>query len=156
MSNKCPAPKFFFCYRDKYRKSHCNTLETWITQSLVMPCVVHLRKKLQRYFGSTAARFIAGASNPESPDEFTDVPMPSFSADWKMRVFCRRRLRARSAFLVGQYGAGARGSEYLTTPPVVSGKGPREMCRRSTKKCRSESVFLSTDCRRWTTSGSPP
>src|SRR5262245_29124833 len=104
------APKNFFAAADKYRKSHCNTLETWITQYSAMPCAPHQRRKLRGYFGSTAARFIAGASNMEFVDEFTDVPMPSFSADWKRAVFYRRRLRTRSAYLVGPYGAGACGS----------------------------------------------
>src|SRR5262249_18354560 len=106
MSNKVVLLKFFFCC-DKYRKSHCNTLETWITQPSATPCAVHQRQKLQRYFGSTAAPFIAGASNTAFLGEFTDVRMRSCSADWKRTVFYRRRLLARLVCLVGQYGAGA-------------------------------------------------
>src|SRR5262249_36368072 len=102
-----PASKKFFSAADKYRKSHCNTLGTWITQPSATPCAVHQRQKLQRYFGSTAAPFIAGASNTEFLGEFTDVPMRSDSADWKRTVFYRRRLLARLVCLVGQYGAGA-------------------------------------------------
>src|SRR5262245_59288543 len=100
-------PKIFFCCRDKYRKSHCNTLETWITQHSSMPCAIDQRWKLERYFGSTAARFIVGASNTKFVGEFTDVPMLSCCADWKMSVLYRRRLLARSVCLVGQSGAGA-------------------------------------------------
>ena len=113
-------------------------METWITQPSASPCALHQRQKLRRYFGSTGAPFIACASNTAFLGEFTDAPMPSFSGDWKRTVFYRRRLLARSEYLVGQSGAGARGSELLTTLLVVSGKALRGMCRTSTKQCRSE------------------
>src|SRR5262249_21091731 len=144
--------KNFFAAADKYRNSHCNTLETWITQHSSMPCAIDQRWNRRRYFGSTAARFTAGASNTEFVDEFTDVPMPSFFGDWKRIVFYRRRLLARSAYLVGQSGAGASGSALLTTQPVDSERAPRAISRISISKCRSElgwhSAMISIGCRR--------
>jgi len=81
MSNKYLLLQKIFSAADKYRKSHCNTLGTWITQPSATPCAVHQRQKLQRYFGSTGAPFTAGASNTEFVDEVTDAPMPSVSGD---------------------------------------------------------------------------
>jgi hypothetical protein len=99
--------KNFFSAADKYRKSHCNTLQTWITQHSAMRCAVQQRQKCPHCFVSPAARFIAGASKMEFVDEFTDVPMPGFYVDWKRTVFYRKRSLACLACLVGRYGAGA-------------------------------------------------
>src|SRR5262249_7378555 len=99
--------EIFFCCCDKYQKSHCNPLHTWITQHSTMPCAVQRQQKRPNYSVSLAARFIAGARNTAFLGEFTDVPMRSDSADWKRTVFYRRRLLARLVCLVGQYGAGA-------------------------------------------------